>query len=106
MLIQQILLRLAARYLYIEKRRSYALDPVANFHLRNGASLLRLCPMADPSPSGMQRSFGMMVNYKYILEDVAANNHFYIVDGTISASAAVRQLTGGSGPQSQMSGCK
>lgn len=99
-LVQQILLQLAARYLYIEKRRSYALDPVANFHLRNGASLWRLCPMADPSPSGMQRSFGVMVNYKYVLEDVAAHNHSYIVDGTISASPAVKQLTSGRGPQS------
>ncbi|KAK9822047.1 hypothetical protein WJX74_003129 [Apatococcus lobatus] len=102
--IHQILLRLAARYLYIEKRRSYALDPVANFHLRNGASLWRLCPMADPSPSGMQRSFGVMVNYKYVLEDVAANNHAYIVDGTISVSAAVKQLTASSHCPSQLSG--
>ena len=35
-------MNLAARYLLIEKRRKYALDPVANFHLRNGAELFRL----------------------------------------------------------------
>ncbi len=94
-LVQGILLRLAARYLYVERRRSNALDPVANFHLRNGASMWRLCPLADPSPSGMQRSFGIMVNYRYVLQDVAANNHSYIVDGIISASDAVKELAAG-----------
>ena len=94
-LIQQILLRLAARYLYSERRRSQALDPVANFHLRNGAGMWRLCPMADPSPNGMQRSFGVMVNYKYILADVAANNHAYVVDGQIPASPLIIRLATG-----------
>ena len=37
-----MLTKLVARYLLIEKRRKYALDPVANFHLRNGAELFRL----------------------------------------------------------------
>ena len=59
-----------------------------------------MATVADASPSGMQRSFGVMVNYKYVLEDVAANNHSYVVDGAISASPAVKQLTSGSGPQS------
>lgn len=39
---EALLLNLAARYLLIEKRRKYALDPVANFHLRNGAEVFRL----------------------------------------------------------------
>ena len=36
------LMRLCAKYLYLEKRRNFALDPVANFHLRNGAAMWRL----------------------------------------------------------------
>ncbi len=85
-------MRLAARYLYVERRRSHALDPVANFHLRNGASMWQLCSMADPSPCGMARSFGVMVNYKYVLSEVAANNHAYVVDGIIPASSQIKQL--------------
>lgn len=39
---EPMLTKLAARYLLTEKRRKYALDPVANFHLRNGAEVFRL----------------------------------------------------------------
>ncbi len=41
-LLRPLLLRLAARYLAVEKRRRFALCPVAHFHLRNGATLWRL----------------------------------------------------------------
>jgi hypothetical protein len=37
---------------------------VANFHLRNGATLWRLNWLADPSPRGMANSCGIMVNYR------------------------------------------
>lgn len=37
-----MLLKLVTRYLLIEKRRKYALDPVANFHLRNGAEVFQI----------------------------------------------------------------
>jgi hypothetical protein len=37
-----LLMKLAIRYLLVEKRRGNALDPVANFHLRNGAELYRI----------------------------------------------------------------
>jgi hypothetical protein len=37
-----VLLRLCALYLVHERRRNLALDPVANFHLRNGAELWRV----------------------------------------------------------------
>jgi malonyl-CoA decarboxylase len=40
--LRPLLLRLCARYLLRERRRRYAADPVANFHLRNGAQLWRL----------------------------------------------------------------
>ena len=52
------------RYLYQEKRRNQALDSVANFHLRNGATLWRLNWLADPSLRGMANSCGIMVNYR------------------------------------------
>lgn len=40
-------------------------DPVGNFHLANGALVDRLCVGGDPSPAGVERSFGLMVNYRY-----------------------------------------
>jgi hypothetical protein len=39
----------------------------------NGARLLRVLPGADPSPQGMERSWGVMANYRYAAEDRAAN---------------------------------
>ena len=62
--LRPLLLRLAFRYLYHEKRRGHATDPVMNFHLRNGATFERLNFEADLSPKGMRNSAGIMVNYK------------------------------------------
>lgn len=62
-LVRPIVMRLAARYLVHERRRRLALDPVANFHLRNGASVWRLNWRADLSERGCTGSFGIMVNY-------------------------------------------
>ena len=49
------------------------LDPVARFHMGNGARLWRVLPDADPSQRGRDRSFGVMANYRYHPEDIAAN---------------------------------
>jgi len=45
------------------------LDAVARFHLGNGASLDRIHLRADPSPRGMQQSFGAMASYRYERQD-------------------------------------
>ncbi|GIY64644.1 malonyl-CoA decarboxylase, mitochondrial [Caerostris darwini] len=58
------LMKICAHYLYIEKRRSNALNSVAHFHLRNGAVMWRLNWLADLSPRGLDNSCGMMVNYR------------------------------------------
>ena len=62
--IKPALLALCARYL-TSAVNNRALDPVANFHLANGAGVERIDWMADPSPTGMARSFGSMANYLY-----------------------------------------
>jgi hypothetical protein len=54
---------LAAWYLAREWSDGHALDPVARFHLGNGARLERINWLADTSPKGVAQSFGMMVNY-------------------------------------------
>jgi malonyl-CoA decarboxylase len=69
--------RLTAHYLVSEKRRQRALDPVANFHLNNGARVERINWLADISDKGMQESAGLMVNYLYKLDDIESNHEAY-----------------------------
>jgi len=89
------LLNAAARYLLEEKRHGRAADPVAHFHLTNGARVERLTPAADTSEAGQQRSLGMMVNYVYKLDEIDANHEAYVGSGTIAASSQVRSLLKG-----------
>ena len=89
------LLRLCARYLLHEKRGRQPLDPVARFHLRNGARLERLNWMADPSKSGLTQSGGLMVNYVYDEAEVVANHEAYVNKGRIAHSPAVAALVDG-----------
>jgi malonyl-CoA decarboxylase len=70
---EEELRRLAAHYLVQRREDGRPLDAVARFHLGNGARLLSLCPGADPSARGQERSFGLMANYRYAPEDRAAN---------------------------------
>lgn len=93
--LREPLLRLAARYLLAAKRADGApLDAVARFHLANGALAERLDWLADPSPRGMAQSFGMMVNYRYALDRVAANQLAYANEQRVEASASVKALLG------------
>lgn len=90
--LQPPLMRLCAWYLYGEKHRGYALNPVANFHLQNGAVLWRLNWMADTSPKGLAGSCGLMVNYRYFLDETAANSMAYLGAKSIKASEQVLGL--------------
>ena len=64
--LEPILIRLAARYLLIESRGDKrALDPVAHFHLGNGARIERIMMGADTSDKGVKESATLMVNYVY-----------------------------------------
>ncbi len=86
------LLRLSARYLLTEKRAASARNPVAHFHLSNGARIDRLNWLADISENGLAQSAGIMVNYLYKLNEIEANHESYRGDGKIKASASVRNL--------------
>ena len=84
---------LAAGYLLRGRRADgQPLDPVARFHLGNGAVLDQVLPDADPSPRGMARAFGTMVSYRYDLDQVAANHDAYTTAGEIVRSPAVDAL--------------
>lgn len=84
--------RLAAYYLLNAKKGSEPLDPVARFHLRNGASLARINWLADRSAKGMKQSAGMMVNYVYDPRTVAQNHESYVNEGNINCAAAISSL--------------
>ena len=91
--LREPLLRLAARYLLQARAPSgRALDPVAHFHLSNGARVEQLDWLGDRSPKGLQQSAGMMVNYLYRLGDIEANHEAYRGEGRVAASSAVRGL--------------
>ncbi len=90
--IRSLLERLAARYLYLEKKRKKAFDPVANFHIRNGAEIFRINWEADTSARRIKESFGMMVNYRYVMENIERNNRKYVLDDHIEANENVLNL--------------
>src|SRR4051794_9404558 len=92
-ILREPLLRLGARYLLHARAPSgRGLDPVAHFHLSNGARVERLNWLGDVSPKGLQQSAGMMVNYLYRLGDIEANHQAYRDEGRVVASSAVRGL--------------
>jgi len=85
--------RLAAYYLTKARRpENTAFDPVAHFHLGNGAELHRIHADADTSPNGRANSWGVMVNYLYDGDKIEANHQAYTADGKIVAAASVRTL--------------
>jgi len=83
---QRQLVRLCSYYLTRAKQGREPLDPVARFHLGNGARMERLNWLGDISTMGMRRSAGMMVNYVYRLDDVERNHEVYARDGHVVAS--------------------
>lgn len=86
------LMRLCAFYLMEVKHRGNVFDPVANFHLRNGAILWRLNWNADTSPRIMNQSYGIMANYRYFLQEVEANSEAYLNTKKVKASDSVTSL--------------
>lgn len=88
------LMRLCARYLTANRLAvaSATTDPVAHFHLSNGARLERVNPGADLSEKGARQSYGMMVNYCYHRDSIDLNMARYARDGVVARSAAVNLL--------------
>ncbi len=94
--LREPLLRLCARYLVQAHAPSgRALDPVAHFHLSNGARVERLNWLGDVSAKGLAQSAGIMVNYLYRQGDIEANHEAYRDEGRVAASSAVRSLARG-----------
>jgi malonyl-CoA decarboxylase len=98
-ILREPLMRLAAQYLVQARAPSgRALDPVAHFHLTNGARIERLNWLGDRSVNGMQQSAGIMVNYRYSLDEIEANHVAYQEGGRAAAAGVRSLLRGRAGP--------
>lgn len=94
-ILEQPLLRAAACYfLSVRGKNGRPLDPVARFHLGNGAKLERLNVFGDTSLKGLKQSKGLMVNYLYDLQKVEANHEYFASTGNVVASPSVRRVLG------------
>lgn len=92
-LLREPLLSLCVRYLHQRRERDEApLDPVARFHLGNGARIEQINWLGDVSPKGMRESCGLMVNYRYRLEEIEQNIEAYATEKQIAATNRVRSL--------------
>jgi len=97
--VKPVLLPLAAAYFLEAKTpRGQPVDPVARFHLGNGARLERLNFLGDRSANGMRQSHGLMVNYLYALGDIETNHEAFAERGQVAAAAAVRKLLAARAP--------
>ena len=91
-LLEPILLRLCAHFLLHEGRGTRAADPVAHFHLSNGARIERICSLADLSSKGMKESAALMVNYLYDPAQIERNHEDYAGEGKRNAAPAIGRL--------------
>ncbi|MFC3166164.1 malonyl-CoA decarboxylase [Ciceribacter thiooxidans] len=79
-------------FLRARNRNGKPLDPVARFHLGNGARLERINFLGDRSDRAMRQAHGLMVNYLYKLEDIETNHEAFASRGEVVAAPAVRRL--------------
>lgn len=87
------LLSLACHYLSQVKGRGHlSKDPVAHFHLSNGAQIAQLNWLADSSAKGLQQSAGIMVNYLYQLPQIESRSQDYSQQGSVSLAQSLKPL--------------
>lgn len=96
--LEKALMPLAAEY-FLKARTASGrpVDPVARFHLGNGARLERVNWLGDKSAKGLRQSHGIMVNYLYDLKYIESNHEAYVNEGEVAASKRVRSLLKSSG---------
>jgi malonyl-CoA decarboxylase len=91
--IETGLMALAAHYfLNAKSPDGRPVDPVARFHLGNGARLDRINFLADTSEKSMREACGLMVNYRYEPKEIERNHEAYANEGVVASSRAVRSL--------------
>jgi malonyl-CoA decarboxylase len=84
----------AAAYYFLKAKNGNGapLDPVARFHLGNGARLEKMNFLGDKSENGLRQSHGLMVNYLYAPDEIEKNHEAYAEKGIVAASTAIRRL--------------
>jgi malonyl-CoA decarboxylase len=87
--LRRPLMRLCATYLTGPSGQKGPADPVARFHLGNGARLERINWLGNVAPRGIEESYGIMVNYLYDPEMIEANHEAFAHDGTVAHSPEV-----------------
>jgi len=91
--LNPLLQGVAAHYfLTARDKRNRVIDPVARFHLGNGAKLDNIHTFADLSANGRRNAYGLMVNYRYEMSEIEANHEAYAERGDVVASPSVRSL--------------
>ncbi len=90
--MRRLLVPLCAHYLLNVKRGREPLDPVARFHLKNGARLDRINWLADTSAAGIRQSAGLMANYVYDLANLERNHELFARSGQVVCSRRVLAL--------------
>jgi len=91
--IETSMMALAAHYFLAAKGfDGRPVDPVARFHLGNGARLERINFLGDPSEKGLREAWGLMVNYRYDPKEIESNHEDYANSGLVAASRAVRAM--------------
>jgi malonyl-CoA decarboxylase len=84
---------LAAAYFTKAKSKSGApLDPVARFHLGNGAAAWRVNWPADLSDGALRRAHGLMINYLYEPDAIEAQHEAFVRDGRVATGAPLRAV--------------
>ncbi len=100
--VRPLLLHLCALYLTQSPKGTMRLDPVARFHLGNGARLERINWMGNLGERGLRESFGIMVNYLYDPGLIEANHEAFTRDGRVIYSAAISELIESAKPKSSL----
>lgn len=91
--IQPVMTSAAARYFLSARLADGRLpDPVARFHLGNGARLERINFLGDRSTRAMKQAHGLMVNYLYKLDDIEVNHEAFADKGEVVTTAAIRRM--------------
>ena len=90
--LKPVLERLIAHYLLKARRGNDPLDPVARFHLRNGARLEQINWLGDRSAERLRQSAGFLVNYVYDPRSIERNHEDYVKNHRVVASRSVRRL--------------
>lgn len=90
--LQGPILELAHRYMIDAKdSKGRPLDPVARFHLGNGARLERIRWLGDRSQKGLKESAGVMVNYLYDLSTLEENHEAFSDEGRVTVSNHIKR---------------